>query len=78
MSIEVDQIWREKKTNRLIKILEVERGPGPAWTYCDKDGTPEPHGVEPANGHNYGEWFWHYCDVHDFCVWKRFELVSRI
>ena len=74
--IEVGQIWLEIESNRYIKIVEKEvHGTGPAWTYCDEQGNSEPHGYEKANGYSYDEWFFHYCDLFDFCVWGRFKFV---
>lgn len=71
-SIEVGQIWCEKESGRLIKILEKEvHGTGPAWTYCTARGKPE------ADGPDHPDWFWHYCDVFDFFVWGRFEFVRQ-
>jgi hypothetical protein len=67
------QIWREARSGRHVKILEEEvHGTGPAWTYCDPTGCPEPH---DASTHS--DWFWHYCDVLDFVVWGRFEFVRE-
>lgn len=68
--IRVGQIWREKDTKRLIKILqECVHDTGPQWTYCKEDGTPEPE------SRRYSTWFEHYCDLLDFMVWNRFEYV---
>jgi hypothetical protein len=79
MKIKVCQIWKEIETKRYIKILEKEvHGTGPAWTYCDCKGNPEPHGYEEANGAVYNDWYWHYCDVLEFAVWKRFKLVKDV
>jgi hypothetical protein len=74
--IEVGQIWLEERTGRYIKILEREvHDTGPAWTYCNEDGEPEPEGYCKANGHRYYDWFWHYSDIFDFVVWERFYFV---
>ena len=74
--IEVGQIWWEKDTGRLIKILEREvHDTGPAWTYCNYKGKPEPEGYCKANDHTYDDWFWHYCDILDFVTWERFYFV---
>lgn len=78
--LEPGHIWREsekwKERPRYIKIIP----PGAVdcsvyWTYCDADGKPEPHGYEPANGHTYGDWWGHHCDLFDFVVWGRFKFV---
>lgn len=61
--IAVGQIWLDKETGRLVKILrECVHDTGPAWTYVDARWKPEPGG-------------WHYCDVFDFVLWGRFERV---
>ncbi len=70
-TIEVDQVWREKESNRLVKILKKEvHGVGPAWTYINTEGKPEGHDKD------HPDWFWHYCDLYDFIVWNRFEFVE--
>jgi hypothetical protein len=70
--IRVGAIWREVSTGRTIRILEEEvHGTGPAWTYCDAAGKEEPDGPDHPT------WFWHYCDIYDFVVWKRFVPVTE-
>lgn len=75
--IPVGSIWREHRTGRHIRVLSSGPFDHPHWTYCSPDGTAEPHGLEPANGHRYDDWYDHHCDVHDFVVWDRFEFVRR-
>lgn len=66
------QVWRERENGRLIRILSEEvHGTGPSWTYINARGRPEPDGPE------HPDWFWHYCDLYDFCVWDRFEYVRE-
>jgi hypothetical protein len=66
------QVWRELDTGRLVRILEEEvHGTGPAWTYIDATGNDVPESKD------HGDWFWHYCDVADFFVWKRFQFVRQ-
>jgi hypothetical protein len=68
--------WREVKSGRLIRIIDEEvHGTGPSWTYIDAAGNPEPHGPE-SNGHDYRDWYWHYCDVLDFVLWGRFVPID--
>ena len=68
------RIWREKKENRLIKIIRDDDRVI-YWTYCNEAGEPEPHGFEKANGFTYDDWYDHCCDGYDFTVWSRFEFV---
>lgn len=72
--IPVGSVWREKSNGRLLRI--AHSSDMPRWTYIDAAGSPEPHGLEPANGHRYDDWFDHCCDALDFVVWDRFERVS--
>jgi len=54
--------WREISSDRVIVIIEPEvYGTGPSWRWED--------GGKP------GEINWHYCDIADFVLWKRFELL---
>lgn len=65
------QLWLERRTGRHIRILQAEvHGTGPAWTYCNVDGDPEPHGPD------HPDWYWHYCDLFDFIMWDRFQLIA--
>lgn len=56
--------WREVDTNRIIIILHpMVYGAGPSYRYED--------GGDPKCVN------WHYCDIADFLIWKRFKLLSR-
>ena len=55
--------WREVATGRVIIIIDPEvYGTGPSWRWED--------GGKP------GEINWHYCNITDFFLWKRFELLK--
>jgi hypothetical protein len=72
--IPVGSVWREIRRDRLVRI--TSSSDVPHWTYIDQKGNAEPHGLEPANGFRYDDWFDHCCDALDFVVWGRFERVS--
>ncbi len=55
--------WREISSGRIIVIIDpMTHDTGPSWRWED-GGSP-------------GEVNWHYCDLADFLLWKRFELVK--
>lgn len=72
--IPVGSIWRERKTNRLIRV--TGSSDVPAWVYINEKGDVVPHGFESANGATYNDWYTHRCDALDFVVWDRFERIS--
>lgn len=67
-AIPVGSVWREKPTNRLIRVTAFRDVPW--WVYIDAAGFPEPDGPDHPN------WYDHCCDFFDFIVWGRFERVS--
>jgi len=55
--------WREIATGRIIVIIDsMVHGTGPSWRL---EGGGKPKEVN-----------WHYCDIADFLLWQRFELLN--